>query len=247
MKHRLTFCYTLILGSQLVACFWPPPVDIDLKQEEVFELSDPIRDEEIQDVYDEEEMIQDKHRKALGVKPYSDHLYVFHRNLKREKAVKTESVEIKQSRKFPESNPDAEESIPWKAGFLDEKGELSEDIYYVDDERLKESKKHKRADDETTEVSYDYAQMKAKYNELVEETARSNETLNYTEIKEDETPKEAVGAVLDMKVPKNCTEQEKSGIGLQAIECLLDDLNKPKMRNHTLGTYINCFGITRLL
>ncbi|VEN64790.1 unnamed protein product [Callosobruchus maculatus] len=237
MKLQLTLYYALVLGTQSVDSFWPPPVDIDLKQQEVFELSDPIKDEEVQDVYDEDEMIQEHHRKALGVKPYSDELYIFHRNLKREEVKKT-PVETKQIQKFAESNPDVEEAVPWKAGIVNEKGEFSEDVYYFDGEDLKESKKRKRADEETTEANYDYAHMKAEYNKLAEEAARSKETLNYTEVKEDETPKEAVETAMDLKVPKNCTEQEKLGIGLQAIECLLNDLSNPKMKNRTLERII---------
>nr|CAI5863591.1 unnamed protein product [Callosobruchus analis] len=238
MNLQLTLYYALVLRTQLVECFWPPPVDIDFKQEEVFELSDPIKVEEVQDVYDEDEMIQDQHRKALGVKPYADKLYVFHRNLKREEVKKT-PVERKQRQKFVESNPDLEEPIPWKAGIVNEKGEFSEDVYYFDGDNLKESRKRKRADGESTEPNYDYAQMKAEYNKLAEEAARSKETLNYTEVKEDETPKEAVETAVDFKkISKNCTEQEKRGIGLQAVECLFADLSNPKMKNRTLERII---------
>lgn len=56
--------------------------------------------------------------------------------------------------------------------------------------------------------------MKNEYNENIKIAERFNKTLNYTDIKENESAKEAVNNLLNFKqIPKNCTQEETKGIG----------------------------------
>lgn len=64
------------------------------------------------------------------------------------------------------------------------------------------------------ELNYDYANFKAEYVDEVRVAKVSNETLNYTDVKEQESVKEMMGQMVDFKkTPRNCTEEERKGIG----------------------------------
>lgn len=65
-----------------------------------------------------------------------------------------------------------------------------------------------------SDENYDYAHFKAEYNEDIKIAERSNNTLNHTEAKEEESVKEAMQKMVDFKeTPRNCTKEETKGIG----------------------------------
>lgn len=67
-------------------------------------------------------------------------------------------------------------------------------------------------------IDYDYASFQADYINQVQTARKSNETLNYTDVKEEETVKEAVNKMMDFKeTPRNCTKEETKGIGNNTI------------------------------
>lgn len=82
---------------------------------------------------------------------------------------------------------------------------------------------------ESSENDYDYRNLESAYKEELKNLVNSNETLNHTEVKEEELIKEAVNKLVDFKeTPRNCSEEEKKGIGMGAVECVWLDLKKPK-------------------
>lgn len=61
---------------------------------------------------------------------------------------------------------------------------------------------------------YDYSNLEAEYQNQMKDVINSNDTLNHTEAKEEEMVKEAMHKLVDFKeMPRNCTEEEKKGIG----------------------------------
>lgn len=71
----------------------------------------------------------------------------------------------------------------------------------------------KRENEKEKDENYDYNNFKAEYNKEIVEAKNQKDVLNYTEVKEDETLGEAVETVVEFKEPKNCTAEEKKGIG----------------------------------
>lgn len=66
---------------------------------------------------------------------------------------------------------------------------------------------------EDYDPNYDYGHLKAEYDAQEKKVALSNNTFNYTDVKEEESVDDAVKAVMDFKEPKNCTKEELTGIG----------------------------------
>lgn len=80
-----------------------------------------------------------------------------------------------------------------------------------------------------SEKDYDYSQLEKEYKEEMKTAIKSNETLNHTEAKEEEVVKEAMQKLVDFKeTPRNCSEEEKKGIGMGAVECFWLEMKKPK-------------------
>lgn len=76
------------------------------------------------------------------------------------------------------------------------------------------------------EEPYDYEVFKLEYEQQLEYGLKSGKMLNYTEEKKEEpedTPRQALKRILDIKQPKNCTKEEMTQIGIKAIECLAHD------------------------
>lgn len=90
---------------------------------------------------------------------------------------------------------------------------------------------------------YDYKSLEKEYEEEIQKVKSSNDTLNFTEINEDESAKEAVKSLIAFdKLPRNCTKEEISKIGLGAVECFFIDVknitNKTRPEQIMLGKRI---------
>lgn len=68
-------------------------------------------------------------------------------------------------------------------------------------------------DNEYNDINYDYSKYKAEYDSDEQTVIKSNNTYNYTDVKEEETVGEAFKTITDFKEPKNCTKEEMQGIG----------------------------------
>lgn len=80
------------------------------------------------------------------------------------------------------------------------------------------SKIQEKREEENVETStkedYDYNNFKLEYEKEITNEKNTNETANLTDIKEDESFKDAVNTILKFNnVTKNCTEEERVGIG----------------------------------
>lgn len=81
------------------------------------------------------------------------------------------------------------------------------------------------------EELYDYEAFKLEYEQQLEHGMKDGKMLNYTERKEEEpegAPRQALKRILDVKRPKNCTKEEITQIGIEAIECLAHDYQRAK-------------------
>lgn len=235
-------CVTLFLMNvYFVYAIWPPPYSVNLSQEETFVISELLRDSDVQDVYDEEEMIK-KEDLAERQNPYlrNDKYFRIHRQVRRynDKFGGESSYNTNKTKMYKELNPDAEEPVPWKAGFVDEEGRFKPDegVVYFDGEPENFGDKLKRSDEEGVDkndsISYDYNNFKAGYDKEIKDAENSGDTLKYSTVKEEESLKDAVKEMIDFrKTPKNCTAEEMNGIGLGAVECFWMEMKKPRMKS----------------
>lgn len=77
--------------------------------------------------------------------------------------------------------------------------------------------------------SYDYYNLHAEYYEQLEEANNKNITFNYTAKHEfDDTPKGIINKIVELKNPKNCTKQELTSFGLNALQCVMFDFTHAK-------------------
>lgn len=89
-----------------------------------------------------------------------------------------------------------------------------------------------------SENDYDYNSLESEYKKELKNVINSNDTLNHTEAKEEELMKEAVNKLVDFKeTPRNCTEEEKKGIGIGAVECFWLDLQKPTSKDEKIKIF----------
>lgn len=220
-----------------VHSIWPPTYSVNFSDGETFVISDPLDDGEFKDVYEEEEMIQ----RQTNLKASPDRYYRLHKAVKAHQRKQSSDGEDENIRKmgiFEDSYFDGEQR-PWKAGIIDEKGEFGkEDIVYFDETIGLESKKMKRGEnlqEAPKEEQYDYAKLHSEYRKNIETVKASNITLNYTDTKEDDSLKDTLKTLADVKdEPKNCTKEETSGIGISAVRCLLRDMKNPKLKSKVL-------------
>ncbi|XP_049826513.1 uncharacterized protein LOC109598173 [Aethina tumida] len=202
----------------------PVPQSINLDDSNDFEVMDTIPDEEMKDVYDEEEMVKlndklEEKSKNLGAY-YRIHQIAKRRNEGKKVTIDEQSAQLE---KF-ESNPDMEEPIPWKARLTDLDSEL----------HRSRNKLHRRSEN-ASDVNLDYAELEREYKAQLRKKAHSNNTVNATEIKEDESLKDALGTLVDFKKSKNCTDEERKGIGFKSIMCYI---NEPENQDNRLSTKI---------
>ncbi|CAG9863411.1 unnamed protein product [Phyllotreta striolata] len=242
MTHVNCLIITFAMVLQETFSIWPPPYNLTLNDEETFEIFDPIDPEDLQEVYDEE-MISKEDMRNLQVESDNDKYYRIHRSVNNDKENSWDIGEepVKKREIFEEFNPDVEYPAPFKAGLVNAEGEFvnEDDVIYFDDRNEDVAGKKKREDQVSTEDNYDYNKLKEQFDNEVKQASVSNETVNYTNVKEDESIKDSIKTFLDIgKEPKNCTNEERKGIGLGAIECLWADFRKPKLRNHLLEKVI---------
>ncbi|XP_050296334.1 uncharacterized protein LOC126736147 [Anthonomus grandis grandis] len=130
--------------------------------------------------------------------------------------------------KYPEFNPDVEESKPFVAGFVNANNDIikDEDTIYFGDSGRKSGpiiqKVEKRRSAESNITDYDYDKLKKEYEDSLQKAENKKDAAKYKEVKEDESPQEAVQTLVEFKA-KNCTEEEKTGLGVAAIRCFLTE------------------------
>lgn len=76
------------------------------------------------------------------------------------------------------------------------------------------TKNNTNEDDDYVDVNYDYSKYKAEYESDEQQVVKSNNTYNYTDVKEEESVGDALKTITDLKEPKNCTKEEIKGIGI---------------------------------
>ncbi|XP_050508625.1 uncharacterized protein LOC126885875 isoform X2 [Diabrotica virgifera virgifera] len=152
------------------------------------------------------------------IKSDNDKFYRLHADLANIRKNNDNVLNVKKNRIF-ESNPEKEENYV-----------KEDDIVYFENSDQSSSSKRKRSDSNKNEsVNYDYESLKAEFKNEVQDAIRSNETLNYTTVREDEGIKDSFKSLIGQKMTRNCTEEERKGIGLIAVKCIWDDINKPKL------------------
>lgn len=125
MHIIILFIKTTVWLNSLTSCIWLPDYKIDLKQEEEFVISELLDRSDVQDIYDEEELIQEHELEKLRMPKPRPEKYFRLRNMKIKKTLKTFGVPYNKKQKvYPEFNPDIEEAKPWIAGHVDEDSNL---------------------------------------------------------------------------------------------------------------------------
>lgn len=115
------------------------------------------------------------------------------------------------------------------------------DVYEYGQETSEDTEKHisdylstsRKSTQMVTESSdeelYDYEKFKMEYEQQLEYGIKRGKVLNYTKKEEvEDTPREALKRIMDLKRPKNCTKEELSQIGVKAIECLIYDYRRTR-------------------
>ncbi|KAH0817794.1 hypothetical protein GEV33_004998 [Tenebrio molitor] len=199
---------------------WPPPYEIKLDDAETFVISELSESDDL--FNDEDEMIRAKPPSADQKKYSRIHQIALRHNKKewnRNRAEPENNVKIK------EHNFDLENAVPWEGGFVDKNGDFiqpdNENVYYLNEmaksliESKIERKREEEEEDQSTDKieNYDYKNFRAEYKAEIETEKKQKNTLNFTDVKEDESLEEAVEKVVEFTEAKNCTAEEKKGIG----------------------------------
>lgn len=72
---------------------------------------------------------------------------------------------------------------------------------------------------------YDYDVLRVEYYEdELKEIEVENVTIKIEPVKVDHRVQDAVEPIVDIKVPRNCTDKDRKGYGIRAIECAFKDL-----------------------
>ncbi|XP_023309947.1 uncharacterized protein LOC111691408 [Anoplophora glabripennis] len=248
----------LLINICDVCAIWPPAYSVNLSHEETFVISEPLKDSDVQDVYDEEELIEKEDlAERRSMKSQNEKYFRIHRQVGRynDKFGGEDGYNKDKIKVFEEYNPDVDDPVPWKAGFVDEHGKFKPDegIIYFDGEPQRyfgnnKPKREEEAADKNDSVSYDYNSLKKEYEKNIKAAEKSNDTVRYSTVKEEESIKESVKAMFDFKkTPRNCTVEESKGIGLGAMECFWMEMKKPKIKNHVFAKAIRIIIIWVLL
>lgn len=213
-----TFFISLVIQT---CCIWPPPYKIDLNHEETFVIDESIETVELQEVYDEDEVINDIEKRQLKIAPTHEKFYALHNSFKEkgESIYKTEYRKKKQV--FEQSYPELEE--PSDAVFVDKEGKL-----------LSVLRKREGGQQGSVDQSYDYKDLKNEFENNLKEIKKSNETMEYIETTQETAPKGLLKALISSASNDtlNCTYSDK--FGLSAVKCLISDLGQPKLRSKAL-------------
>ncbi|XP_066249388.1 uncharacterized protein [Euwallacea similis] len=218
------------MATRTVGSIWVPEYEVNLQQDEEFVIPETLELSDVEDIYEEEELIRDHERKALNLPDESlnsDRYYRLHsmsrnKNFKKEDDVKlARGGELKQN--FPEFGLARPE--PWIAGFVDETDNIikNEDtIYFADEARsanftdvelIKREVKNEKNDSD-----YDYESLKSQYDESMKIEETREDTAKYKEIKEEESPNEAVKNLFKVAA-QNCTDEENRNLGWGCCCC----------------------------
>ncbi|CAG9766399.1 unnamed protein product [Ceutorhynchus assimilis] len=222
---KLLLLLSLILKTTAI---WLPEYKVNLKQEEEFVISETLEKSDVQDIYDEEEAIRQEDLKTLKLYENDKRYFGLHRMANLRNAGLKRKEENLYFKRVDEFNPDMEESRPWIGGFVDKYNNImkNEDTLYFDDEAKNEKIIKREAENDPDD--YNYANLKAQYDDSVKKAKQKNDTAKYKEVKEEESAAEAVKTLVDFKA-KNCTEEEKSGLGVKAIKCFWLESKKKHM------------------
>lgn len=122
---KMKMHFIILFLNSLAGCIWLPDYKIDLKQEEEFVISELLDRSDVQDIYDEEELIQEHELDKLRMPKPKPEKYFMLRNMKIKKTLNAIGVPYHKKQKvYPEFNPDIEEAKPWIAGHVDEDSNL---------------------------------------------------------------------------------------------------------------------------
>lgn len=124
MQIIILLIKTTALLNSLSGCIWLPDYEINLKQEEEFVISELLDRSDVQDIYDEEELIQEHELDKLRIPKPRPEKYFRLRNMKIKKTLNAIGAPYKKLKVYPEFNPDIEEAKPWIAGHVDEDSNL---------------------------------------------------------------------------------------------------------------------------
>ncbi|XP_066157897.1 uncharacterized protein [Euwallacea fornicatus] len=207
-----------------VGSIWVPEYEINLQQDEEFLIPETLEWSDVEDIYEEEELIRDHERKALNLPDESlnsDKYYRLHsmsrnKNFRKEQGVKlVREGEPRQN--FPELRLAKPE--PWIAGFVDETGNIikNEDtIYFADESQSANSTDvelvKREIENEKNDSDYNYESLKSQYDESMKIEETREDTAKYKEVKEKESPNEAVKNLFKVAA-QNCTDKESTSLG----------------------------------
>ncbi|XP_014291380.1 uncharacterized protein [Halyomorpha halys] len=76
---------------------------------------------------------------------------------------------------------------------------------------------------DTEDYNYNLLRMEY-YEDELREIVESGATIKIEPKKEDNRVKDAVDPIVDVKVPRNCTDKDRKGYGVRGIECVFKDL-----------------------
>ncbi|XP_048517935.1 uncharacterized protein LOC125502748 isoform X2 [Dendroctonus ponderosae] len=206
-------------------CIWPPDYEVKLKYEEEFVISDPLDPSDIQDIYDEEELISQEARLHANA---PDKYFRLH-SLARVENAQQKPLEVRRTQQiYPESNPELEEAKPWIAGFVDSNNNIvpNEDTVYFDEDAKSNSVEKREASNAS---DYNYAELRAQYEEAEK---KANNSLKYSEVKEEESAAEAVKSLVDL-TPRNCTSEDTSGLAIEDVRCFWIEARSKHLNNQT--------------
>ncbi|XP_066157896.1 uncharacterized protein [Euwallacea fornicatus] len=215
-----------------VGSIWVPEYEINLQQDEEFLIPETLEWSDVEDIYEEEELIRDHERKALNLPDESlnsDKYYRLHsmsrnKNFRKEQGVKlVREGEPRQN--FPELRLAKPE--PWIAGFVDETGNIikNEDtIYFADESQSANSTDvelvKREIENEKNDSDYNYESLKSQYDESMKIEETREDTAKYKEVKEKESPNEAVKNLFKVAA-QNCTDKESTSLGIGDVKCVL--------------------------
>ncbi|XP_076258277.1 uncharacterized protein LOC143195196 [Rhynchophorus ferrugineus] len=222
-----------------IYCIWPPAYKVNLKYEEEFVISELLQKSDIEDVYDDEEMIQNSDMKAR-LKKNANKYYGLHRqatrfNKRKDKIEGNDSNDI--SVNFVDKNPNISSVEKNEA---DNMPNYEYDNQYIDDEeKSNKTNSHKieeRSINDTAQSNYDYDVLKAQYEDSVNKAQNKNDTAKYQEVKEEESPAEAAKSLVTFE-KRNCTEEEKKGFGIATLQCFWIKFHN-KQTNQSKQSYV---------
>lgn len=115
----------ILVPINLSFCFWPPPYKVDLNYEETFVIDEHLEKKDVEDVYEEEELLKKEDMQSLNIKPDDEKYFRIHQEMKNVEKDAKENENIKHNKVYKEGNPDLDEEVPWQAGFVDENGDIN--------------------------------------------------------------------------------------------------------------------------